>query len=147
MRARNVALVIGDHPDRPFQTYELTADWTFLRFHHGHRGRNGNYSKAELETWKRRIESWTTSVDVFAYFNNDWNAYAVKNALLFKLQLRQSLLERQHGSNRSPFLSTRFSTASWSKTSRSAAFLFSADSASSHSTGVETVGRSFARSE
>jgi uncharacterized protein YecE (DUF72 family) len=80
LRARNIALVIGDHPDRPFQTCELTADWTFIRFHHGHCGRNGNYSKAELETWKRRIESLTTSVDVFAYFNNDWNAYAVKNA-------------------------------------------------------------------
>jgi uncharacterized protein YecE (DUF72 family) len=81
---RAVALVIGDHPERPFQTHELTADWTFIRFHYGHRGRNGNYSESELATWKRRIGSWRSKVEVFAYFNNDWNAYAVKNALFLE---------------------------------------------------------------
>jgi uncharacterized protein YecE (DUF72 family) len=42
LRERGVALVIGDTPKRPFQTLELTAKWTFVRFHYGHRGRNGN---------------------------------------------------------------------------------------------------------
>ncbi len=46
------------HPQRPFQAHELTAEWTFLRFHYGSRGRGGNYSEAELETWKRRIAAW-----------------------------------------------------------------------------------------
>jgi uncharacterized protein YecE (DUF72 family) len=87
LREHDVALVIGDHPDRPFQTHELTADWTFIRFHYGRRGRNGNYSESELETWKRRIASWRPQVEVFAYFNNDWNAYAVKNALWLKRHL------------------------------------------------------------
>ena len=73
--------MIGDHPKRPFQTDELTADWTFIRFHYGHRGRNGNYSERELEEWARRIEHWRGRVDVFAYFNNDWHGYAVKNGL------------------------------------------------------------------
>jgi uncharacterized protein YecE (DUF72 family) len=50
LRRHGVALVIGDHPERPFQTYELTADWTFIRFHYGGRGRRGNYSERELET-------------------------------------------------------------------------------------------------
>jgi uncharacterized protein YecE (DUF72 family) len=80
LRANGIALVIGDHPERPFQTHEITADWTFIRFHYGHRGRSGNYSESELEDWKRRIDSWNTSTEVFAYFNNDWNAFAVKNA-------------------------------------------------------------------
>jgi uncharacterized protein YecE (DUF72 family) len=79
-----VALVIGDTPERPFQTHELTADWTFIRFHYGSRGRGGNYSPHELETWKRRIARWRSSVEVFAYFNNDWNAFAVQNALALK---------------------------------------------------------------
>jgi uncharacterized protein YecE (DUF72 family) len=87
LRRHDVALVIGDHPERPFQTYELTADWTFIRFHYGQRGRNGNYSEMELETWKSRIAAWSTSIEVFAYFNNDWNAYAVKNALWLKQHL------------------------------------------------------------
>jgi uncharacterized protein YecE (DUF72 family) len=81
LRKRGVALVIGDSPKRPFQTCELTADWTFVRFHHGHRGRNGNYSERELEEWRRRIAAWRARVDVYAYFNNDWEGYAVKNAL------------------------------------------------------------------
>jgi uncharacterized protein YecE (DUF72 family) len=80
LRRHGVALVIGDHPERPFQTYELTAEWTFIRFHYGGRGRRGNYSERELETWKRRIAAWRAEVDVFAYFNNDWDGFAVKNA-------------------------------------------------------------------
>ncbi len=80
LREAGVALVIGDHPDRPFQPLELTADWTFVRFHQGRRGRHGNYSRAELATWKRRIAAWRSRVEVFAYFNNDWKAFAPSNA-------------------------------------------------------------------
>jgi uncharacterized protein YecE (DUF72 family) len=87
LRRHGVALVIGDHPERPFQTYELTAQWTFIRFHYGSRGRNGNYSATELDSWRRRIERWRRSVEVFAYFNNDWNAYAIKNARALKAAL------------------------------------------------------------
>ena len=80
LRENGVALVIGDHPERPFQTYELTADWTFVRFHYGARGRGGNYSERELDEWKRRIARWRARVEVYAYFNNDWKGYAVRNA-------------------------------------------------------------------
>jgi uncharacterized protein YecE (DUF72 family) len=79
LRERDVALVIGDHPERPFQALELTAAWTFIRFHYG-RGRKGSYSPAELETWKRRIAAWRSRVEVFAYFNNDWQGIAPRNA-------------------------------------------------------------------
>jgi uncharacterized protein YecE (DUF72 family) len=81
LREHGVALVIGDHPERPFQAHELTADWTFVRFHYGSRGRKGNYSERELETWKRRLAQWRRRVEVFAYFNNDWEGYAVRNGL------------------------------------------------------------------
>jgi uncharacterized protein YecE (DUF72 family) len=87
LRKRRVALVIGDHPERPFQAHELTADWTFIRFHYGRRGRNGNYSARELDEWARRIARWRTEVDVFAYFNNDWQGFAVRNALELKRRL------------------------------------------------------------
>jgi uncharacterized protein YecE (DUF72 family) len=84
LRKHRVALVIGDTAERPFQTYEITAKWTFIRFHYGHRGRGGNYSKTELEEWAARISEWREQVEVFAYFNNDWKAYAVRNALALK---------------------------------------------------------------
>jgi uncharacterized protein YecE (DUF72 family) len=87
LRARGAALVIGDHPQRPFQTHELTADWTFVRFHYGSRGRNGNYSDSELEEWHARLAEWRTRVEVYAYFNNDWRGFAVRNALWLRMRL------------------------------------------------------------
>jgi uncharacterized protein YecE (DUF72 family) len=80
LRAHGVALTIGDHPQRPFQTHEATTDWRFIRFHFGHRGRGGNYSATEIETWSRRIAQWRRTTEVFAYFNNDWCGYAPANA-------------------------------------------------------------------
>jgi uncharacterized protein YecE (DUF72 family) len=87
LRRAEAALVIGDDPRRPFQTEELTAPFTFVRFHHGHRGRRGNYSKAELEDWARKIRRWRRDVDVYAYFNNDWETFAPRNAEALKTLL------------------------------------------------------------
>jgi uncharacterized protein YecE (DUF72 family) len=88
LREHGAALVIGDDPRRPFQSHVLTADWTFVRFHHGSRGRNGNYSQSELDEWAGRVKSWSENGDVYAYFNNDWEGYAVNNALDLKKRLR-----------------------------------------------------------
>jgi uncharacterized protein YecE (DUF72 family) len=87
LRSHGAALVIGDTPERPFQTHELTAGWTFVRFHRGARGRRGNYSQSELERWKRRIAAWRAKVEVLAYFNNDQEGFAVGNALWLKERL------------------------------------------------------------
>jgi uncharacterized protein YecE (DUF72 family) len=85
LREHSAALVIPDSPKYPFRTFELTADWTFVRFHHGSRGRGGNYSERELDEWAERIAGWRDrGIDVYAYFNNDWEAYAVKNGLRLK---------------------------------------------------------------
>jgi uncharacterized protein YecE (DUF72 family) len=81
LRRHRVGLVIGDHPERPFQSHEITAGWTLVRFHHGHRGRGGNYSERELSAWARRIAQWRRQTEVWAYFNNDWKAYAPRNAM------------------------------------------------------------------
>jgi uncharacterized protein YecE (DUF72 family) len=88
LREHGAALVIGDHPARPFQAHELTADWTYVRFHSGSRGRRGNYSDRELETWARRIAAWRSRTEVLAYFNNDWEGFAVRNALALRARLR-----------------------------------------------------------
>jgi uncharacterized protein YecE (DUF72 family) len=88
LRSHGAALVIGDRPEvKEFQTHEFTADWTFVRFHYGSRGRRGNYSERELENWARRFEEWTDEVEILAYFNNDWEVFAVRNALWLKKRL------------------------------------------------------------
>jgi uncharacterized protein YecE (DUF72 family) len=91
LREHRVALVIGDRPQvNDFQTHELTADFTFVRFHGGTQGANGNYSHRELDEWAERLERWAAEVDVFAYFNNDWQGYAIENALYLKKRLGQA---------------------------------------------------------
>jgi uncharacterized protein YecE (DUF72 family) len=83
------ALVIGDHPERPFQTMHATAGWRYIRFHYGSRGRGGNYSQRELAGWAQRLHRWRLQGEVYAYFNNDWNAYAPRNALWLSRRLAQ----------------------------------------------------------
>jgi uncharacterized protein YecE (DUF72 family) len=88
LREHAVALVIGDRPEvHPFQSHELTTDWTFVRFHSGAKGGGGNYSHGELEQWAQRFEDWRRRVDVYAYFNNDWEGYALENGLWLKERL------------------------------------------------------------
>jgi uncharacterized protein YecE (DUF72 family) len=89
LRERNVALVIADRPEiHAFQTHELTADFTYLRFHSGSRGERGNYSPGELDEWAGRIRGWAGHGDVYAYFNNDWEGFAIRNALGLSARLR-----------------------------------------------------------
>ncbi len=87
LKHHGVALAIGDHPQRPFQTHVATASWRFIRFHYGARGRRGNYSDTELETWARRIAQWRRTHAVYAYFNNDWEGFAPANALALARRL------------------------------------------------------------
>jgi uncharacterized protein YecE (DUF72 family) len=57
----------------------LTSDWTYVRYHGEHY--SGSYSRQKLAIeakWIRR--QLTTGNDVFAYFNNDAEGFAVKNA-------------------------------------------------------------------
>jgi uncharacterized protein YecE (DUF72 family) len=85
LRQHGFALVIGDRPEvRAFQAHVFTAPWTLVRFHYGSRGRRGNYSETELREWARRFEDWRSEVEILAYFNNDWEVFAVRNALRLK---------------------------------------------------------------
>jgi uncharacterized protein YecE (DUF72 family) len=80
LRAHGAALAIGVHPERPWQPLALTADFTIVRFHYGARGRRGNYSASEIAEWAGRLAQLAGAADVFAYFNNDWEGFAVRNA-------------------------------------------------------------------
>jgi len=83
LREHGAALVIGDHPGRPFQTRARTADWTYVRFHHG-RGRDGNYTPTQLRAWSELVRRWRAEGDVYGYFNDDWAGHAVEEARLLR---------------------------------------------------------------
>jgi uncharacterized protein YecE (DUF72 family) len=82
------ALVIGDDARRPLPSSPLTTDWTLIRFHFGSRGRRGNYSDRELRAWADRIRELRGDAEVLAYFNNDWEGFAVRNGVRLKALLR-----------------------------------------------------------
>lgn len=76
LRRHGAALVVADRAGDASPWVD-TAPWSYLRFHTG-RGRNGNYSARELRAWADRVGNSTG--DVFAYFNNDWQGFAIDNA-------------------------------------------------------------------
>ncbi|PYX09138.1 MAG: DUF72 domain-containing protein [Acidobacteria bacterium] len=69
---------------------ELTADFTYIRFHGATGKYQGNYDDHLLRSWAERIGNWTSHLSrIYVYFNNDQHGYAVSNA-----QTLQQLLNR-----------------------------------------------------
>jgi uncharacterized protein YecE (DUF72 family) len=65
--------MIRDHPRR------ITADWVYLRFHGDHY--SGSYTSQALKVQAKWIrQQLANGRDVFAYFNNDAQGFAVQNA-------------------------------------------------------------------
>ena len=87
LRTRGIALCVPDHPKMP-QSLEITSDFTYVRFHLGARGIG--YSRSALEKWADRVKEWSGSgLDVFLYFNNDMEGYAIKDAKTLANLLRE----------------------------------------------------------
>ncbi len=65
----------------------VTGDIIYIRFH-GSTGRyQGNYPKSALQNWAKWLKEHTKQVqNIYAYFNNDIHAYAVRNAKQLKEQ-------------------------------------------------------------
>ena len=89
LRRHGASLVIGHDARRPLPRPAVEG-LVYLRFHYGSRGRSGNYSLSELDTWRRRIAAWRSRHEVFAYFNNDWKGFAPRNALHLLAGLSQA---------------------------------------------------------
>lgn len=64
-----------------------TADDVYIRFHGTKKWYRHDYSKAELAVWAGRIRA-RGAARVWAYFNNDRDGYAIKNARELLRQLR-----------------------------------------------------------
>ena len=76
----NAGIVINDSPHFP-KTREITANFTYIRFHGPSALYSSEYSDSELAIWAKKIKNWAKSgVRVYGYFNNDVGGYAVKNA-------------------------------------------------------------------
>ncbi|MHC4238977.1 MAG: DUF72 domain-containing protein [Planctomycetota bacterium] len=76
----NVAFCTHDLPGKESPRV-ITGDIIYVRFH-GTTGRySGNYSTSALQEWAGWIKDNLKGIRaVYAYFNNDYNAYAINNA-------------------------------------------------------------------
>ena len=86
LRAHGAALCVHDLlPDHPF---ELTTDWTYVRFHGPdaiNRPYHGSYGEDRLREWADRLQAvLDDGGDVYAYFNNDWYGHAVTDATILR---------------------------------------------------------------
>jgi uncharacterized protein YecE (DUF72 family) len=77
---RGVALCIpvggGLEPDRI-----TTAPFTYIRMHRGQEPAGG-FTRDELKSWAARIRGLAaTGKQVYVYFNNDWEGFALRDAL------------------------------------------------------------------
>jgi uncharacterized protein YecE (DUF72 family) len=86
LHAHGAALVIADDGRRDDleMPEAVTTEWSFVRLHYGRRGRRGNYAEPELREWAGRVRDLASHGDVFAYFNNDWEGFAVANGVRLK---------------------------------------------------------------
>lgn len=67
-----------------------TTDFAYIRFHGINGWYNYNYTEEDLLWWRDKISIIEDKVEkVFVYFNNDHEAYAVRNALRIKELLMQ----------------------------------------------------------
>ena len=80
---RNAALCVADRRG-PISPVWRTADWAYLRFHAGRSTPRSCYADGALESWAERVEStWGREPAGYAFFNNDGNGCALRDAAAF----------------------------------------------------------------
>jgi len=83
-RSKNIAICQADSKRYPI-SQEITADFTHIRFHGGEALYATDYKLDDLGIWADKIKDLLKSnIKVYCYFNNDYNAFAIKNAIELK---------------------------------------------------------------
>jgi uncharacterized protein YecE (DUF72 family) len=77
----------------PLTPERAAADWGYVRFHGGRAVPRPCYGPEALEAWVGRVRAgWPPDADVFAYFNNDHNGCAPRDAAVFTNLARNARL-------------------------------------------------------
>jgi uncharacterized protein YecE (DUF72 family) len=93
LEKHGAALCLADRR-RPLTPLWRTADWGYVRFHGGLARPPGCYGPEALRHWVERLAGlFPGTADVYAYFNNDYYACALRDAIVFARQARECGLE------------------------------------------------------
>ncbi len=94
LRKRGVAFCIQSHPRLP-ESFGVTADFIYARFHGVPRLYVSDYSQSELERWAGiLLDASEGRRDIYCYFNNDVEGHAVSNAALLRELLEKGFRGR-----------------------------------------------------
>lgn len=83
----NIIFCSVSAPDLPDELIK-TSDEIYIRFHGKEKWIRYDYSKRELKRWAEQIKE-SGAKRVWAYFNNDYNAYSTENAKLLAKLLKK----------------------------------------------------------
>jgi uncharacterized protein YecE (DUF72 family) len=89
--SRHKAVFVAvSHPELPATVFP-TADFLYIRFHSPEKPLyQYNYSDQELSAWVSKIKPYLSGRKLYAFFNNDFQAHAPRNAATFKELLQQA---------------------------------------------------------
>ena len=79
LSAHGHALCLPIAPDLPRQE-QMIASFSYIRFHGSEIRGDSSYTDKELQQWAAKIRQWLTERDIYAYFNNDAEGFAIDNA-------------------------------------------------------------------
>lgn len=80
-----LALVMANSSRFPSVPHAGWADFAYFRFHGPRELFSSDYSPGELQSWANKVKrEIAAGKDIYAYFNNDFHAYAPGNAELLK---------------------------------------------------------------
>lgn len=82
IRSYGIALCVSHSRGRFPYMEAVTSHFAYVRLHGPDKLYSSEYSSEELERWAHIIRTWR--VPTFVYFNNDFQGFAVKNALELK---------------------------------------------------------------
>jgi len=84
LKRYNAALVFADFKNMPV-VEEITADFIYIRMHGPDGLYSSKYSTKQLQGLAYKIKKWESNVkQIYVYFNNDAEGYAVENAMELK---------------------------------------------------------------
>ena len=92
LRQNNMAFVIADSGNRYPSDDRVTANFVYLRFHGNVKLYATDYREEELQAYAGKMRNWLKEgKEIWAFFNNDFEGFAVKNAN----ELKRLLLNEQ----------------------------------------------------
>jgi uncharacterized protein YecE (DUF72 family) len=85
---KNAALSLADRGATPIAPLWRTADWGYVRWHMGMTDPVPCYSRRNMRDWAQKIaDIWGPDEDVYAFFNNDPRACALRDAYVLAEEL------------------------------------------------------------